>query len=872
MQLGASVVVPAADPAFQRFARFVPGPAVIQHPVVDAPGDQPEPGALARLLRDARPAADVPAAVARARIASALFGEAEPVRIGRYVVEAEAGAGGGGVVLAARDPELARRVAIKLVHGGQRDRMLAEGQALARLSHPNVVPVYDVGVHGDQVYVVMELVEGQTLRDHGAPPRTARDVVRAYRQAGEGLAAAHRAGLVHRDFKPDNALVGADGRVRVVDFGLALAGDPAPGPAGSPAPAVAVTPAGLGTPRYISPEQLAGAPLPPASDHHAFCVSLREGLLAVGPAVPRWIEGILRRGTAASPGDRFPSMEHLLAALARDPRTVWQRRAFAGGALAIAAAAFAFGRADRAEAPSCDGGAAELEAVWNDRARDALRAHLAALGSPYAREAERHVTAALDGYGARWRGVHRESCLAHRDATLSDRMFDLRIACLARARAAFETAIRIVSSTPAGQLPDAITAAAQLPDLARCTDPTVLVSPVAPPPPGTEAACGSLADELASLEVEVQAARPGIRPRLDQVIGRVRALGYAPLTARALRLAGVAALAADDRPAAIAPLREATGLALTAREYALAVEAYARRAYAETLTTDRAGALSGLELVEALAAGLPDRERAARAWLDNNVGIVEQVADRGDHARAAFERAIDHARAVTGPAALELAVVRTNLALVVPEPQRRLELARERIAIVEAALDGGHPLVLDARISAALLEPDAVRARAALAPPCAAYVELHPDRGLKIMECQYELGLHALTAGDAAAARRAFGLIAATRDRGGVGSQLVLARAYAAVLDGDLDGAARQLDQLLERLGPPEGLPWWRKLHAADAWLARGALARAAGRTSDARTAFETARRIVEPVDAIRDRPHYARRLERARAALAALP
>ena len=864
--------------------QFVRRPAAVQHVGVDAGGPEPEPelaaepaesepAALARLLRDVRPAAvDVPAAVARARIASALFGEAEPVRIGRYVVLAEAGAGGGGVVLAARDPELARRVAIKLVHGGHRDRMLAEGQALARLSHPNVVPVYDVGVHGDQVYVVMELVEGQTLRAHCVPPRTARDVVRAYRQAGEGLAAAHRAGLVHRDFKPDNALIGADGRVRIVDFGLALAGEPAPSSAGPAAAAVAgalaVTHAGLGTPRYMAPEQATGQALSPASDQYAFCVSLREGLLAVGPAVPRWLEGILRRGTAAAPEGRFPSMERLLAALARDPRTRWQRRAFAGGALGVAVAAFVVGRADRAAAPTCDTGAAELAAVWDDRARGALHAHLAALGSPYARLARDHVTGVLDGYGARWRGVHRASCLAHQDAALSTPMFDLGVACLARARAAFGAAVRAVSSTTAERLPDAITAAAHLPDLGRCADPAILMTGVAPPPPEAAAAAAALANELASLEVEIRAVRPDVRPRVEAAAARARALGYAPLVARALRLSGVAALAVDDRKAAVAPLGAATLMALTAGEHALAIEAYARRAYAEGTRTPE-GALAGLELVEALAAALPDSERAARALLDNNAGTVEQAAGRRDRARAAFERALGHARAVTGPAALELAVVRTNLALAITDPARRLELARERSAVVEAALDAGHPLVLDARISAALLEPDAARARAALAPPCAAYVELQPDHGFRILQCQYELGLLAHAAGDAAAARTAFRLAAATEHRGGVGSQLALARAYGAWLDGDPDRADRELGALLAELGPLDDLPWWRKLLAGDAWLARGLIAAPAGREAAARAALETARRVLEPVVAVHDSPHYLRRLERARAGLA---
>jgi hypothetical protein len=284
------------------------------------------------------------------------------------------------------------------------------------------------------------------------------------------------------------------------------------------------------------------------------------------------------------------------------------------------------------------------------------------------------------------------------------------------------------------------------------------------------------------------------------------------------------------------------------------------------------GALAGLELVEAMAAGLPGSERAVRALLDNTAGAVSKAGGDRDGARAAFERALDHARAVTGPAAIDLAVVRTNLALVVPDPERRRELARERIAIVEGALDGGHPLVLDARISAALLEPDAPRTRAALAPPCATYVALHPTHGFKILQCQYELGLLAHAAGDAPAARTAFGLAAATEDAGGVGSQLALARAYAALTAGDLARAARQIDALLEELAPLDGLSWWRKLYAGDAWLVRGLLSRAAGQTRAARAAFETARRVLEPVLAVHDSPHYLRRLERARAELATLP
>ena len=153
-----------------------------------------------------RPVADARArSVARAKIANALFSTEKQVKLGRYHLLERVGQGGMGVVWGAFDPELERRVAIKLVRattGASRERILLEGQALAKLSHPNVVAVHDVGVVDDEVYLVMEWIRGHNLREHGAKPRTIREIVALYRAAGEGLHAAHRAGLVHRDFKP----------------------------------------------------------------------------------------------------------------------------------------------------------------------------------------------------------------------------------------------------------------------------------------------------------------------------------------------------------------------------------------------------------------------------------------------------------------------------------------------------------------------------------------------------------------------------------------------------------------------------------------------------------------------------------------------
>ena len=300
---------------------------------------------LDHLLAGARPVVDeIERAVARARAESALFGEgAGPPRIGRYRVVQRAGAGGMGVVWEAHDPELQRAVAIKLLRAesaAARDRVLAEGQALARLSHPNVVPVFDVGLHADQVFLVMELVRGETLRQHvAAGPRDPRAIAQIYRQAGEGLAAAHRAGLVHRDFKPDNAIVGRDGRVRVLDFGLAC-------PPGLADDAPDVPPV-IGTPRYMAPEQAAGGVITAAADQYAFCASLREALTRAGDgrAIPRWLEAVIARGTRADPAARFPSMDEVTRALAGPPRSALRSRLLVVAAAALAAGAFAVGRA-----------------------------------------------------------------------------------------------------------------------------------------------------------------------------------------------------------------------------------------------------------------------------------------------------------------------------------------------------------------------------------------------------------------------------------------------------------------------------------------------------------------------------------------------
>ena len=293
-------------------------------------------------------------------------------KLGRYVVLELVSAGGMGVVYEAFDPQLDRKVALKVLRpeslGSEtleqaQARLLREAQAMASLSHPNVVPVFDVGTVGRQVFVAMELVDGGTLTDWlRAERRGWREIVEMYLQAGRGLAAAHAAGIVHRDFKPDNVLVGRDGRARVSDFGLArpavreLARAGADRGAGAHESSAAL----VGTPAYMAPEQFEGSGVSARSDQFSFCVALWEALYGrrpfpgqsaeqlaesvlsgappvppAGSSVPGWLQRAVQRGLSRRPEERFPFIEGLLDDLSRSSLEGRRRRRLAAAAVAL---------------------------------------------------------------------------------------------------------------------------------------------------------------------------------------------------------------------------------------------------------------------------------------------------------------------------------------------------------------------------------------------------------------------------------------------------------------------------------------------------------------------------------------------------------
>jgi predicted Ser/Thr protein kinase len=272
----------------------------------------------------------------------------DPERIGRFVVRARLGAGGMGVVYAGEDEHLHRSVAIKLVRGdaehpSYRARLMREAQAMARLEHPNIVRVYEIGEADGRMFIAMELIDGATLASWLAK-RPWRDVISMFVQAGEGLAAVHRAGLVHRDFKPENVLVDRDGRARVCDFGLARLEVPAAAP-------LTQTGALMGTPAYMAPEQMLGVEVDARADQYSFCVALREALGGRPVDDERWqqvperIRAAISRGLSYDPDERYASMDELLAALRagavdREPR--WIVAIAAVAVLGIAAGVVAY--------------------------------------------------------------------------------------------------------------------------------------------------------------------------------------------------------------------------------------------------------------------------------------------------------------------------------------------------------------------------------------------------------------------------------------------------------------------------------------------------------------------------------------------------
>ena len=692
--------------------------------------------------------------------------------VGRYLVIERLGAGGMGVVYAAYDPELDRKVAVKLLRpeaAGDpelgRARLVREAQAMAKLAHPNVVAVHDVGTFGDQVFVAMEFVQGGTLTgwlaagEHGW-----REVLGMFLETGRGLAAAHAAGVIHRDFKPDNVLVGADARPRVTDFGLARVGAgpeiTAPARVGAGGLGVSLTQAGavMGTPAYMAPEQHLGLVADARSDQFAFCVAMWQGLhgqlpfagetlveltlavtageLAPMPRhlAPAWLRAALLRGLSTDPAARWPTIDALLVALAADPSRVRRRRV-----VGLAAAGLVLGlglggwRLQARQAAACRASGEAVTSVWSPAARTSVRGALLATGEPFAADAWSSVAARIDAWSEAWQRAQVRAC------ELRDELSGPRLVCLGDRLRELRSLVGLLANADREVATQAVRAAANLPSIGVCDDPTWLAATVKPPEDeAVRARVEAERERLSQAAAQLQAGHYDAGQALaDAALATADALGYAPLRAEARVQVGAARELQGDYAAAAASLEEAYNLAartghddVAARATIMLTRVAGKRQaqYAAGLVWSRVAAvivarlgeaegLLGADLhgelgqvldvrgdlplaIEEARAALAIRE--ARLGLDHpdvaaslhNLGVASLHRGLRDDAADYFTRALTIRRAVLGEEHPEVAATYNwlgNYHHSRDETGEAIALYRKALAIREKALPPEHP-------------------------------------------------------------------------------------------------------------------------------------------------------------------------------------
>ena len=599
--------------------------------------------------------------------------------VGRYRIVELLATGGMGQVYVAVDPELDRRIALKLLSVRQdkaaasgllRDRLQREARALARLSHPNVIAIHDVGTHQGDVFIAMELVAGRTLRKWlGEAKRSQREILEVLIAAGRGLRAAHEAGLVHRDFKADNVIVGDDGRVRVLDFGLARAAsiEPAAAEIAGQILSTPITIEGsvLGTPGYMAPEQYQGGRVDEKTDQFCFCITAYEALYrehpfgdavgeirtatctgqvraSEGADVPAHLRKALLRGLAVDPAARYPAMDALLHDLGFDPLAARRRRLATLGVLGgIALGTFGLWRGFSASSGMCRGMDSRLAGIWDDASRRAFAAAFGGTGLPHAPYAAQQVQRILDRYSAEWTKTATDTCEGTRvRGAKAERIQDLRLACLDR-RLAKLSALVTQFRTPTRETIDrAVGAASDLPPIAGCADDAALLAAVPPPEdPKVRARLDELRKQLDLAEAQKKTAQYDAGTKLaTKIVEDASSLDYRPFQAEASFLLGELHERGGDIKGAEPIYREALATAAAAGDDDVVAQCWCALLsnIAKQSRLDEAyGLRTAAEVAVARAGNAPMR----KADLARTIGRILYERGKPDEALARFDEA-----------------------------------------------------------------------------------------------------------------------------------------------------------------------------------------------------------------------------------------
>jgi tetratricopeptide (TPR) repeat protein/predicted Ser/Thr protein kinase len=619
-------------------------------------------------------------------------------RVGRYAILRKLGQGGMGVVYSAYDESLDRKVALKFVradHKSANRRIAREAQAMGRLSHPNVVQVYEFGEHDGDLFIAMEFVPGQTLSAWLKAEARTWDTVRdVFVKAGRGLAAAHSAGLIHRDFKPDNVLVSRDAGVKVLDFGLVRRSDSTSSEAQHGRRAhveLSVTEAGalMGTPAYMAAEQFRGREADARTDQFSFCVALWEGLHGERPfsgetwqelmlavcngelrepprssVVPQWLRRVIERGLSVDPARRWPSMEELLDALTADPSQ--QRRIWLAGTVAAALLAGLFlgiprwerleeqRRLEEFEA-SCETDARAVEAVWTSTQREAV---IAAVGGgeanapEYEKDQLERTLQHLDGYVGQLSEARRSACRSTLvDGTQSDEWLELRRRCFDSRHVDLEGLIRVLAEDSGTPPSDPVMSVLRLPSIDLCfQDSWSETQPNFPEDPLLREQVVDLEQELAHAGVLARVGR--FEQALDlaeSVFEQATLIDWQPLAASARLQMGWANDNLGNYELARTQLNEALLLAGSSRNDESMLGAVAALAWVDAyrLGKPKEG-LQWAQLGLMLAKRLDIEDSILHAEVLHGQGIAYFVNEDNERARAAFQRALEIRARVVG--------------------------------------------------------------------------------------------------------------------------------------------------------------------------------------------------------------------------------
>jgi RNA polymerase sigma-70 factor len=629
-------------------------------------------------------------------------------RIGRYVVFEWLGQGGMGVVYGAYDPKLERAVALKLVRTADHERasshasstalvssrLVLEAQALARVSHPNVISVFDVGTHDGEVFMAMEYVRGTTLeRWLRMAPRSYGEILARFEDAARGLLAAHAAGLVHGDFKPSNVLMGDDGRVRVTDFGLAraLGQDPASAP-------LTRSFGRAGTPAYMSPEQSAGGTIDARSDQYSFCVALGEALVGVS-AIPARVREAIERGRATRPEDRYPSMEELLAAVSRRGPFTWARVSTA--LVVVLSATVVVGLAMRARVPParpCRGAERKLAGIWDAEQKRRIASSFEQTGAHFGAEAQREVGRVLDAYAARWVSAHTEACEATRvHGEQSESLLDLRVSCLDGIAGDLKAFTELLAHADRSVVENATKAAYALPGPETCANVRALGA--ARPMPSDATTQGEIrrireaVEEANALSLAGQFGRA--EERVRSLVEPAKQTGYATVESEVEFALGRARVARGDLEGGIGLLYEAVLAAEAANDDEAKARALVQLVYglgkeAKYDEGERAGRLAAAVLLR-----LPTESELSRK-LEDNLSFIDD--DRGHYADALEKgkRVLDQRVAAFGSDDYRVAMSWNNVSkhtYMLGHVEEAVESEKRALAIWERVHGPLHPSV-----------------------------------------------------------------------------------------------------------------------------------------------------------------------------------